>query len=172
MSDIEGFAPIVSPNASLLILGSMPGAVSLLKQQYYGHPGNAFWPIMGALFAAYPELDYQQQRKEILLENGVAVWDVLQSCKRLGSLDSNIKLSSITINDFTSFFNEYQLIKRVYFNGGMAEKIYKKHILPTLNKCFSYLQYQRLPSTSPAFALFRLEQKIAAWEVIKQDMIK
>jgi TDG/mug DNA glycosylase family protein len=171
MSDLEGFAPIVSPNASLLILGSMPGAVSLRKQQYYGHPGNAFWPIMGTLFAAYPELDYQQ-RKEILLENGVAVWDVLQSCKRLGSLDSNIKLSSITINDFTSFFNEYQLIRRVYFNGGMAEKIYKKHILPTLNQRFSYLQYQRLPSTSPAFASSRLEQKIAAWKAIKQDMIK
>ncbi|MDD5580336.1 MAG: DNA-deoxyinosine glycosylase [Methylobacter sp.] len=171
MSDIEGFAPLVSTNAEILILGSMPGVASLLKQQYYGHPGNAFWPIMGALFAAYPELGYQQ-RKEILLENGVAVWDVLQSCKRLGSLDSNIELSSITINDFTSFFDEYQLIRHVYFNGGMAEKVYKKHILPILNKRFSYLEYQRLPSTSPAFASLRLEQKIAAWKVIKLDMIK
>jgi hypoxanthine-DNA glycosylase len=171
MSDVDGFAPIVSTNASILILGSMPGAASLLKQQYYGHPGNAFWPIMGALFAAYPELSYQQC-KEILLENGVAVWDVLQSCRRRGSLDSNIELSSITINDFTSFFNKYKLIKRVYFNGGMAEKVYKKHILSTLNKRFSYLEYQRLPSTSPAFASLRLEQKIAVWKVIKQDMIK
>ncbi|CAA9892615.1 T/U mismatch-specific DNA glycosylase [Candidatus Methylobacter favarea] len=171
MSEVEGFAPIVSPHSSLLILGSMPGAASLRKQQYYGHPGNAFWPIMGALFAAYPELGYQL-RKEILIENGVAVWDVLQSCKRLGSLDSNIELSSIIINDFTSFFDEYKLIRRVYFNGGMAEKVYKKHILPTLNQRFSYLEYQRLPSTSPAFATLTLAQKIAAWQAIRQDMLK
>jgi len=171
MSEIKGFAPVVSGNAKVLILGSMPSVASLARQQYYGHPRNAFWPIMGALFGAVPELCYQQ-RKEILMQNGIAVWDVLQGCNRLGSLDSNIKLASIKINDFADFFAEYKLIEQVFFNGAMAEKLYKKHVLPILNQRFSYLEYQRLPSTSPAHASLRLEEKIEAWKVIKRHVVK
>ena len=78
MSDIDGFAPIISGNASVLILGTMPSEASLLKQQYYGHPRNAFWPIMSALFASDPELCYRR-RKEMLMKNGIAVWDVLKA---------------------------------------------------------------------------------------------
>jgi hypoxanthine-DNA glycosylase len=171
MSDIAGFAPVVSGNAKVLILGSMPSVASLVRQQYYGHPRNAFWPIMGALFGAVPGLCYQQ-RKQILMENKIAVWDVLQGCNRLGSLDSNIKLASIKINDFADFFAEYKFIEQVFFNGAMAEKLYKKHILPTLNRRFAYLEYQRLPSTSPAYASLRLEEKIEAWKVIKRHVVK
>jgi len=75
LCNIDGFAPIVSGNASVLILGSMPSETSLILQQYYGHPRNAFWPIMSALFGVAPELCYQH-RKEVLMENGIAVWDV------------------------------------------------------------------------------------------------
>ena len=171
MSDIEGFAPIVSGNASVLILGTMPSEASLLRQQYYGHPRNAFWPIMSELFGSDPELCYQR-RKEVLIENGVAVWDVLQSCNRLGSSDSSIKLATIRTNDFAGFFTEYKYIKRVFFNGGMAEKLYQKRVLPTLNHRFTYLEYQRLPSTSPANASLKFEQKIEAWKVIKQHVVK
>ena len=171
MTDIDGFTPIASGNASLLILGSMPGEASLLRQQYYGHPRNAFWPIMSALFDSAPELCYQR-RKEMLVENGIAVWDVLQSCNRLGSLDSNIKMATIRTNDFASFFTEYKCIKRVFFNGRMAEKLYQKRILPALIHRFSYLEYQCLPSTSPAYASLKLEQKIEAWKVIKQHVVK
>ena len=171
MSDIDGFAPIVSSNASVLILGTMPSEASLSRQQYYGHPRNAFWPIMSALFASDPGLCYQR-RKEMLMENGIAVWDVLKSCNRLGSLDSKIKLATIRTNDLASFFNEYKGIKRVFFNGGMAEKLYQKRILPTFNHRFSYLDYQCLPSTSPAYASLNLEQKLDAWKVIKQHVVK
>lgn len=171
MADIEGFAPIVSGDAQVLILGSMPSETSLLKRQYYGHSGNAFWPIMGALFGAFPNLGYEQ-RKAILMENRIAVWDVLQSCHRRGSLDSNIAWASIRTNDFAGFFSEYKFIKRVFFNGGMAEKVYKKHILPSLDQRFSYLDYQRLPSTSPAHASLNLAQKLEAWKVIKQPVVK
>jgi double-stranded uracil-DNA glycosylase len=144
LCQLNGFAPIVSGNASVLILGSMPSEASLLRQQYYGHPRNAFWPIMSALFGSDSELSYQR-RKEMLMENGIAVWDVLQSCNRLGSSDSNIKL---------------------------AEKLYQKQILPALNHRFSYLEYQCLPSTSPAYASLKFEQKIEAWKAIKQHMVK
>ena len=74
----KSFDPIADKNAKILILGSMPGTVSLQKQQYYGHPRNAFWPIIGHLFAANPEQDYLQ-RQAILQKHGIAVWDVLQS---------------------------------------------------------------------------------------------
>lgn len=167
----EGFAPIVSENAKILILGSMPGVASLRKQQYYGHPRNAFWPIMEVLFGANTEYCYQL-RKEILMANGIAVWDVLQSCDRLGSLDSNIETASIKVNNFMDFFSRYPLIAQVFFNGATAEKMYKKYILPNLNHQFNYLQYQRLPSTSPAHASLTLEQKIQAWKVIGQLVVK
>jgi TDG/mug DNA glycosylase family protein len=171
MSAIAGFAPIVSGDASVLILGSMPSEASLLRQQYYGHPKNAFWPIMSALFGSDPKLCYQL-RKEMLMENGIAVWDVLQSCHRRGSLDSNIKLATITTNDFASFFTKYNCIKRVFFNGRTAEKLYQNRILPALNHRFPYLEYQCLPSTSPAYASLKFEQKIEAWKVIKQHVVK
>ena len=171
MSDIDGFAPIVSGNASVLILGTMPSEASLSRQQYYGHPRNVFWPVMSSLFGSDPELSYQR-RKEVLKENGIAVWDVLQSCNRLGSSDSNIKLATIKTNDFAGFFAKYGSITQIFFNGRMAEKLYLKRILPTLNHRFSYLVYQSLPSTSPAYAVLKLEQKIEAWKVIKQHVVK
>jgi len=171
MSDIDGFAPIVSANARVLILGSMPSEASLLKQQYYGHNRNAFWPMMSALFGFDPELCYQR-RKEMLMENGIAVWDVMQSCSRSGSSDANIKLATIRINDLAGFFAEYKCIKQVFFNGKMAERVYQQRILPVLKHRFSYLEYHCLPSTSPAYASLKLEQKIEAWKVIKQPMLK
>ncbi|MDP2902174.1 MAG: DNA-deoxyinosine glycosylase [Methylovulum sp.] len=171
LSDSNGFAPIVSQQAKALILGTMPSVASLLKQQYYGHPRNAFWPIMAALFGADIEFDYQQ-RKEILIGNGIAVWDVLQYCRRPGSLDANIDMTSIKINDFEYFFAHYPLITRLFFNGSTAEKMYRCHVLSELNNRFPYLEYRRLPSTSPAYASLGLAQKIEAWQVIKESMIK
>lgn len=171
MPDISGFLPIVSRHARVLILGSIPSIESLARQEYYGHPKNAFWPIMGALFGAAPELCYQQ-RTEILMDNGIAVWDVLQACNRPGSLDSNIKLATIKTNAFSDFYAKHRTIEQVFFNGAMAEMLYKKHVLPTLNQRFAYLQYLRLPSTSPAHASLRLEEKIEAWKVIKVHVVK
>ena len=171
MSDIDGFAPIVSPNSSKLILGTMPGEASLLRQQYYGHSRNVFWPIMSALFDLNPGLCYRC-RKQALSENGIAVWDVLQSCNRVGSLDSGINQETIRTNDFAGFFTEYKSIKQVFFNGRMSEKLYQKWILPTLNHRFSYLEYLYLPSTSPAYASLKFGPKIEAWKVIKQPVVK
>lgn len=167
----EGFAPIVAADAKILILGSMPGEASLLKQQYYGHPRNTFWPIMDALLGIGTAVCYQQ-RKELLIAHGVAVWDVLQSCNRLGSLDANIQTDSVKINKLEDLFAGCELIRYVFFNGGMAEKLYQKHVLPDVRYQFSYLEYLRLPSTSPANASLTLEQKIEAWKVITQYVNK
>ena len=163
---ITGFPPIVCTNARVLILGSMPSATSLNKQQYYGHPRNTFWLIMQEILILGKGIDYQQ-RKQLLKLKGVAIWDVLKSCSREGSMDADIEWASIQINNFIGFFLAYPLIENVFFNGGMAEKIFNKYVLPVMDGQFSYLQYQRLPSTSPAYASMRQADKIAAWQVIE-----
>lgn len=167
MTIIQGFAPIAADDARVLVLGSMPSEASLLKQQYYGHPRNAFWPIMGLLFGAGPELTYEQ-RKKILMAQGIAVWDVLKYCRRPGSMDAAIDMASIEINDFAGFFARHPLIDRVFFNGETAEKVYWQRVLPELSEKFNYLHYQRLPSTSPAYAAMNLQQKAAVWAVVKK----
>ena len=165
MKSIVGFPPIVNKKAKVLILGSMPSEVSLQKQQYYGHDRNAFWPIMMELFSGQPDADYQQ-RQQLLLAQQTAVWDVLQSCHRQGSLDANIKMASVKVNDFQTFFIKHSALRNVFFNGGMAEKVYKKYVLPGLGTDFAYLHYHRLPSTSPAYASMTLAEKANAWRMI------
>ncbi|GAB4276907.1 MAG: DNA-deoxyinosine glycosylase [Methylomicrobium sp.] len=159
---IEGFPPIVGESARILILGSMPGVASLSKGQYYGHARNAFWPIMGELLGAWPGLAYAE-RQRILLANGIAVWDVVRRCFRPGSADAAIDNDSIETNDFLEFFERYRRIERVCFNGGTAEKLYKQRVLPGLKQRFDFIEYRRLPSTSPAYAMMSLSQKIDSW---------
>lgn len=169
MHEINGFDPIAAPDARVLILGSMPSKVSKAKEQYYGHPKNAFWTIMAQLFGAKTDLGYGL-RKGILMTNGVAVWDVLKTCYRVSSLDGDIEMDSIVVNDFNAFFSRHKNIRNVFFNGTVAEKIYRKYILPTLPERFDYLVYHRLPSTSPAHATLSLTQKLEAWQEIKRCM--
>jgi TDG/mug DNA glycosylase family protein len=115
METLRGFAPIADENSRILILGSMPSVASLRKGQYYGHPQNAFWRLMPALLGEPFTEDYAQ-RTAMLLRHGVALWDVLKSCEREGSLDSNIKRPEV--NDFAAFFDAHPRISRVYLNGG------------------------------------------------------
>ncbi|WP_409524655.1 DNA-deoxyinosine glycosylase [Nitrincola sp. MINF-07-Sa-05] len=163
MTPIYSFPPIEPENARILILGSMPGVASLEAQQYYAHPRNAFWPIMGELFGAHPELPYHN-RVEILKAEGIAVWDVLESCVRVGSLDADIDEGSLKVNDFESFFRRHPDIRHVVFNGAKAEQSFRRYALPELR--LDYLSYTRLPSTSPAHAAMKLENKCKAWQTI------
>jgi double-stranded uracil-DNA glycosylase len=160
MARIRCFAPIGDPAATVLILGSMPGKASLAAGEYYAHPRNAFWAIMGELIGARPILPYQTRLK-ILRASGIALWDVLGSCVRKSSLDSNIESDSAVPNDFKSFFSQHPNITHVFFNGAKAEQCFLKYVYPSLRS--TTLQYQRLPSTSPANAGISYEQKLLAW---------
>ena len=162
----HGFPPIATPRATRLILGSMPGAESLRAVQYYAHPRNAFWWIMGELFGADPGLSYAA-RTQKLGAAGIAVWDVIATCRRPGSLDARIDRASIIVNDFASFLAIYRNITHVYFNGATAERLFLRLALPSLQG-FT-LDFKRLPSTSPAHASLNFEQKLAAWSVIKSS---
>jgi TDG/mug DNA glycosylase family protein len=159
------FPPIVSSRAKVLILGSFPGKESLRKQEYYGHPRNVFWFVISGLFHIEDTLSYPD-RVKALAAHGVALWDVLLSCRRKGSLDSSIDDETVLINDFLPFFQRYKEIKWVFFNGTRAEKEYRKHVLKTVEPFCSDINYHRLPSTSPAMAMLTKEQKLAQWSII------
>jgi hypoxanthine-DNA glycosylase len=143
----------------------MPGAASLAAGQYYAHPRNLFWPIMGTLFGAGPELPYAT-RVARLKEARVAVWDVLESCVREGSLDSAIAGDSIAVNDFAGFYRGHPGITRVFFNGAKAEATYRRHVSAMLPPGPAAPEGLRLPSTSPAHASLNFAAKLAAWAVV------
>lgn len=159
---IQSFPPIADRNARILILGSMPGDRSLNEGQYYAHPQNAFWYIMGELFGAGWSQDYAA-RCDQLQQVGIAVWDVLQSCKREGSLDAAIERKSMIPNDFATFLCVHPGISHIFFNGGKAADVFLREVAPTLSDSGRALQFERLPSTSPAHAALSRQQKLAAW---------
>lgn len=163
---VHSFPPIAHADACILILGSMPGVASLAAGEYYAHPRNAFWPIMGELIGARPELEYAARTKRVMARR-IAVWDVLKSCVRGGSLDSSIDEDSIVPNDFAAFFEKHSNIVRVYFNGGKAEQAFRRYVLPGLQ---AEVEFARLPSTSPAHAGRTFAQKLAAWRVILEKV--
>jgi len=159
----RSFPPIATPGARILILGSMPGQASLAASQYYAHPRNAFWPLMGSLFAFDSTQDYLA-RVKALNDAQVAVWDVLASCQRPGSLDSAIAKDSVVANDLAGFVAAHHLIGHIFFNGGTAEKLFRRHVMPT--PATRNLRQTRLPSTSPAHAALGFVQKLAAWRAV------
>jgi TDG/mug DNA glycosylase family protein len=154
---VRSFAPVAAADARILILGSMPGVASLEAGEYYAHPRNAFWLIMGALFGAGPNLPYAE-RVARLKASGVAVWDVLQACERQGSLDSNIR--SEVPNDFAAFFAAQPAIRRIGLNGAKAAATFRKYATHSLP---ANAEVHVLPSTSPAHAARSFEVKCDLW---------
>jgi len=159
----QGFDAVARPDARLLILGSMPGVASLAATQYYAFPRNVFWKIMGELFAAGPQLNYPS-RLQKLVENHIALWDVIAACHRPGSLDSAISESGLATNNFSNFLKLHPHITHVYFNGQKAAGLFKKRVVPSLAGDYHYCT---LPSTSPANAAKSYTAKLAAWSVLK-----
>jgi len=165
MSTIFSFAPIVDRDARILILGSMPGEASLVANQYYAHPQNAFWRIMGELLDFNPKTVSYADKTNALKSGRIALWDVLQSCRRKGSLDSSIETLSETVNDFQTFFKSYPLIHTVFFNGAKAEACFKRYVLKAHMLDLQHrMQFVRLPSTSPAHATLSFVQKCDQWK--------
>ena len=148
----------------MLILGTMPGRVSLRERQYYAHPQNAFWRIVGGILGFDPALPYAA-RVALVQSAGIAVWDVLKSCIRPSSLDSAIDAASAVPNDFATFLAEHPQIRRICFNGATAEALFMKRVRPYL-AARPDVQHMRLPSTSPANASVPLSEKIRAWQAI------
>jgi len=164
----QGIGPVSRPDAHLLILGSMPGQASLEAGEYYAFARNAFWKIMGELFSAHPTLDYST-RLQKLIDCQIALWDVIGRCHRPGSLDSAIAADGMITNDFEGFFARHPRITHVCFNGQTAARLFRQKVHPLLQKEFVY---QTLPSTSPAHAARSYAEKLEAWSVVRDYLLR
>jgi double-stranded uracil-DNA glycosylase len=162
-SRLTGLAPVSPAKASVLILGSMPGNISLTQQQYYAHSRNAFWPIMAQLCGFESALPYNTKVQQ-LTRCGVALWDVIGSCQRDGSLDSAIRAEQV--NDFASFFVSQPLLTAIGFNGAKAWHSFKRHVL-VQQIVPPQLKLIVLPSTSPAHAALSFSDKLQQWQQLK-----
>ncbi len=149
-------APIATKNCQVLILGTMPGEQSLLQQQYYANKGNHFWRILFQVFDQEFSTDYEI-RKKLILKNNLALWDVLYSCEREGSLDSKIK--NEIPNNFSDFLKKHSQISTIVFSSKAAAVYFKKYVSP-----LPCLNYVTLPSPSGANAHLSLSQKTDLWQ--------
>jgi TDG/mug DNA glycosylase family protein len=163
-----GFPPVSSPAARVLILGSLPGQLSLERGEYYANPQNMFWRIMATRIAKLPG-DYAG-RVAALVEHRVALWDVLAAATRSGSLDAAIAKDAIP-NNFLAFFHAHPSIQLIGFNGATAAKLYERHVLPTLTDAQRTIVRQTLPSTSGAHASRTFAEKAARWSLLWEGVV-
>lgn len=160
---LRGLPPIENPSARVLVLGSMPGAASLAAGQYYAHPRNLFWPLMAELLGFDPALPYAR-RVAALKRARIALWDVIGSCARVGSLDARIDPASVVVNDFAGFLSRHPALALICFNGATAAAHWRRHVQARLAGRLPPCVV--LPSSSPANASIALAAKRAAWRVI------
>ncbi len=154
---LHDIPPVFDKLSRILILGSFPSVKSREGHFFYNHPQNRFWKVL----ANVVECDVPQtieQKKKLLLDNHIAVWDVIKSCDITGSSDSSIK--NVVPNDINIILNESH-IERIYANGTTAYKLYEKYCLKSTKK-----EAVKLPSTSPANAAYSLEKLIKVWSDI------
>ncbi len=164
----SGFEALAAPNARVLILGTLPGAVSLACGQYYAKPRNVFWRIIGELDGASLELPYAE-RVERLVARRIAVWDVCAIAARHGSADAAIQSKTIQPNDFATFFRMHPAIELICFNGAKASALFRRHALPTLDLLLASFARWFSPRRAQRNAAMSFESKLAAWRAVFQD---
>ncbi|MBC5863098.1 DNA-deoxyinosine glycosylase [Flavobacterium turcicum] len=152
---IHSFSPIVNSTTKLLILGSIPGNISLQQQEYYGNARNQFWKIMQEILAQSDILPDYQSKIQLLQNHHIGLWDVLAACEREGSLDLNIK--NPVVNDFVSFLKQYSNITRILFNGKASYLLFFKKFGQIKG-----ITYHVMPSTSPANSM-SFDNKLKIW---------
>jgi hypoxanthine-DNA glycosylase len=163
---VASFPPQIGADCRLLILGTVPSMRSLELHQSYGHAQNFFWPLMGELFDAGPQLPYAE-RIERLHRRGIGIWDVLKQCERPGSLDSSIVPDSEVPNAIPALLRRQTGIRAVALNGGKAQQAFRRHIAPELDARLSRrITILALPSTSPANASIPRAEKRRRWSVL------
>lgn len=165
MTAHKSFPFISAPNARVLILGTLPGAESLAKRQYYAKSQNSFWRIMSELFEFPRDLEYEKRLARLKV-NGVALWDVCATARRTGSLDIAIK--DAVANDFADFYRRHPGIELIAFNGAKAADLYRRLVLNSLPPDLQAIQTVTLPSTSPAHASMTFAAKLKRWRAIRR----
>jgi hypoxanthine-DNA glycosylase len=155
MTDLlQGLPPVIGPRTRLIVLGSFPGVASLQAQQYYGHPRNHFWPLVGALWQVDLKGLTYAARTAWLLDHGLGLWDVYASCRRAGSLDTAIR--DAAFNDLASLRLRAPALTAIAHNGGESARALR--VTGALG-----LPVFKLPSSSPANASWSFQRKLDAW---------
>lgn len=154
---LQGLGPVIDADTRVLVLGSFPGVASLRAQQYYGHPQNHFWKILGSLWGLPLMAMPYAERLDVLRAQGLGVWDVYGACERQGSLDADIRHAEL--NDFAWVQRQCPRLEAMAHNGGESYR-HARHTAAL------GLPVYRLPSTSPANASWRFERKLAAWRAV------
>jgi double-stranded uracil-DNA glycosylase len=152
-----GLAPVVGDDARVLVLGSFPSERSLAADQYYANRRNQFWPMMANLLEFDADAPYDE-RIEAVSRHGVALWDVVHSCRRVGSMDAKIDRKTLVVNDFGPLFAQNPGIDRIFVNGLTAMELFERHVETTL-------PVVRLPSSSGALPM-SFADKLARWREI------
>lgn len=160
-----GFPPIARPDARVLVLGSLPGRMSLDMQQYYAQPRNAFWRIVEALWDIPRDAPYAARTRRLARER-VALWDVCAAAVRVGSLDAAIVPASVEANDFAAFLARHPHVRAVYFNGAKSAELWRRLVAPTLHESLRALPTHALPSTSPAHQTLTFAAKLERWRIV------
>lgn len=161
---VFSFPALVAKGCRVLILGSMPGKRSLEQSQYYAHPRNLFWPLMGDLYGIGHELPYED-RIRVLQQRHVGIWDVLAECDRPGSLDGSIDIDTEIPNDIAGLLTRHPTINLIALNGGKAQQSFRRYIERTLDAATRQrLRVLSMPSTSAANAGIPLAIKRAQWQ--------
>lgn len=151
----QSFAPLSTPESRILVLGSLPGDTSLLLNEYYGHPRNRFWKVISEI-TGYRFPGSYDEKKALLAQTRIAVWDVAHKAVRKGSLDTAIEQEEP--NNLEPFILAHRNLKTVAFNGQKAEKLFDKYFDRKPD-----IRYLSLPSTSPANAAISFENLCKAW---------
>ncbi len=151
------FDPIYNEKSKILILGTFPSVKSREYGFYYGHPRNRFWKLLGSLMREPIPITIED-KKQFLLKNNIAIWDVVESCDIMGSSDSSIK--NVVPTDINRIL-DIAPIEKIYANGAKAHQLYEKYTLPVIKR-----EIIKLPSTSPANAMFSFERLVMEWEII------
>lgn len=159
----SGFPPVASPDARVLVLGSLPGEFSLACGEYYAQPRNVFWRIVGELYGFGHE-EPCARRVEALKANRVALWDVCATAHRKGCLDSAIR--NATANSFVEFFRHHPRLRLVAFNGATAAELFGRLVVTQLPAELPAIPTRNLPSTSPAHAAMTYREKLSRWRVL------
>jgi len=165
MSELTcGLPAVVRDDSVVLILGTIPSRASIKMNEYYGNPGNQFWKLIFKVFGMEPNAEYED-RIAFLQEKRIALWDVLITCEREGSSDSNIQHPRA--NEFDDFLHHHKTITHIFFNGKRSEELFNR--LVTLDSGIeSYIVKERLPSSSSANPT-KFEQKLERWRRIVPD---
>ena len=166
MPKVHSIEPIIGRNPRIIILGSMPGIISIHAAQYYANPRNLFWMMLADLFSIDIDCSYESKVQQVQ-QLPIIIWDTLKTCHREGSLDSKITSADIEANDIGALLEQFPTLQAIVFNGAASAKYFDRLVKPLLAKNLN-VELLKMPSTSPANAGMKRQHKLETWRKLSR----